>query len=295
MALTNTEQQGKKGFAGMMANPLIRNMARKGEFAADNSATYGGIVAKTVYFLIVTIIGVLLCFILHNLLISNADPGSIVEAADTKNGIYDFRFVPVEGVIMGIVVLIDLIVPFLAFFIRSSIPVTGTIYSATQGMLIGYITVALAEQYKFISILAAIITIALVGAMLFVYAKRIIKVTARFRGIITAIFLGIVLAGIFYFILTLIPAVRNSALFSGISTFVNQPAISIGISIVFVIIACLFMVADFDTIQKCVENRLDKRYEWMAAWGLVYTILYIYFKILRILIMIFGNSSRSSR
>ncbi|MBR3400618.1 MAG: Bax inhibitor-1/YccA family protein, partial [Parasporobacterium sp.] len=70
-------------------------------------------------------------------------------------------------------------------------------------------------------------------------------------------------------------------------------ALSIIIGIVFVILASLFMLADFDTIQRCVENQVDKKYEWMAAWGLAYTILYIYFKILRILIMIFGNGRRS--
>ena len=43
-----------------------------------------------------------------------------------------------------------------------------------------------------------------------------------------------------------------------------------------------FMLVDFDTIERCVTNQVDEKYEWMAAWGLAYTILYIYFKILRI-------------
>ena len=84
-------------------------------------------------------------------------------------------------------------------------------------------------------------------------------------------------------------------MFAGINAFVDQPVIAVGISVIYVIFACLFMLADFDSIQRCVDNRMDKKYEWMAAWGLAYTILYLYFKILRILLILFGNSRSSSK
>lgn len=294
MAYTNVQQPKKAGFFDLMANPVIRKLSKKGEFSSDTACTYGGITAKTVFFLLMTVAGVFLCFIIHNLIMANAPAESLLHLADTERGIYDLTVAPVEGVIMAVVILIDIITPFLAFFIRPTIPVTGTIYSVAQGMLVGYITVALAPQYKFISLLAAIITLSLVGVMLFVYAKRIIKVTARFRGIVAALFFGIILSGIIYFLLNLIPAVRNSGLFSGVNSFMGNPAVTIVMSVVFIILACLFMLADFDTIENCVNNRMDKKYEWMAAWGLAYTVLYIYFKILNLLLTIFGNSSKSS-
>ena len=292
MANTNT-QKTTKGLFSSMANPILRKLDKNGEYESDRSAAYSGIVGKTIYFIIVTVIGVLLCFILHNLFL-NSGSGSVYHVIDEKRGIYDLTFHAAEAVILGVVILIDLITPFLAWLIRPAIPVAGTLYSLAQGVLIGYITVALAPEYKYLSLLAMIITIALVAVMLFVYAKRIIQVTARFRGIITSIFLGIVLSGILFFILSLIPAVRNTDIYTGISGAINNPTFSIFISIVFIIIASLFMLADFDTIERCVANRVDKKYEWMAAWGLVYTILYIYFKILRILIMLLGNGKNSS-
>lgn len=294
MSQTTTVNQPKKngGIFSHLANPVLRRMEKKGVYDSGNAATYGGIVTKTVFFLLVTVAGVILCFILHNILTGNA-------AAETynfqdENGIISLTITRVEGFIMTVVMLISIITPFLTWFAHSSIPVVGTIYCVAQGMLIGYITVALAPGYKFISLLAMVITISLVAAMLFVYAKRIIKVTARFRGIVTGLFLGIVLAGIIYFILNLIPAVSNSNLFSGIGQALERPVISVIIAMAFVILACLFMLVDFDTIERCVSNQLDKKYEWMAAWGLAYTILYIYFKILHILITIFGNKSSNS-
>ena len=291
---TVKNEQQKNGIFSNMANPVMRTLEKNGEYAAQNTASYRGIVTKTVYFLLVTVAGVLLCFILHNIL-TGAAGANVYHFEDTERGIFDITLTVGEGVIMGIVVLVSIITPFIAWFVRTAVPVAGTLYCVAQGMLIGFITVCLAPDYKFISLLAMIITLSLVGAMLFVYAKRIITVTARFRGVITAVFAGIVLSGIIYFILTLIPAVRNSGLFSGINTALNNPVVSVVIGIVFVILASLFMLVDFDTIERCVENKMDKKYEWMASWGLAYTILYIYFKVLRILLIIFGNRSGSKR
>ncbi len=294
MASATTQAPKKNGFFNNLANPILRKMEKNGDFKSSACATYGGIVAKTVFFLIVTIAGVFLCLLIHQLLMNGAESaGNVIHTIDSKNSIYDFSLSPAEVPIVIAILAISIIVPFLAWFIRKTIPVTGTIYCVSQGFLIGYITIALSQQYKFISLLAMLITLGLVASMLFIYAKKIITVTQRFRGIIAGMFLGIVVAGILFFILNLIPAVRNSALFGGIAGALNNPAVSIIISVVFVIIACLFMLVDFDTIDRCVQNKMDKSFEWMAAWGLAYTILYIYFKVLRILIMILGNRGSS--
>ncbi len=287
MAYTSV-QQPQRANSLTLANPIVRNLEKKGDKNAATTCTYGGIIGKTVYFLIATAIGSFLSLIIHGILMKVVG-GNAISASD-ENGIFNFSIAPVEAVILLVVLAISLIVPFLSWFVQKTIPVTGTIYCVAQGMLIGYITVFLAEEYKFLSVLAMIITFALVASMLLFYMKGLIKVTGRFRRIITAIFFGIVFSGIIYFILSIIPGIRGSVLYQGINGIVSNPVISIGISIVYVIIAALFMVSDFDTIQRCVEYNMDKKYEWMAAWGLAYTILYIYFKILRILIMIFGNS-----
>lgn len=291
MAYTQTETP-KRGFFSNLANPVLRRMEKNAECGTENVATYSGIVGKTVFFLLMTMVGDSACFFIHNLILQSGT--RLVQVADSKNGIYDFTAGTADLVIMGIVLLVSLIMPFLAWFLRKTTPVTGSIYCVAQGFLIGYITVALAPQYKFISVLAMLITLTLVGGMLFVYAKRIIRVTARFRGVIIAIFFSIVLSSLIFFLLSLIPAIRNTDLFMGVSGAINTPGVSIGISIVFVIIAALFLLVDFDTIERCVENGVDKQYEWMAAWGLAYTVIYIYFKVLRILLMIFGRGGRSS-
>ena len=63
-------------------------------------------------------------------------------------------------------------------------------------------------------------------------------------------------------------------------------------SVVFVIIACLFLISDFDTVHKLVANQMPKKYEWSCAFGIAYTVLYLYLKILQLLIEIFGKNSK---
>lgn len=280
------------GFFSNLANPVIRKMEKNAVYDAEGKvATYGGVASKTIFFLIVTFIGFLGFIVLHNIMLNNG--AKLFHAvSEDGNAIYDLTISGVEIGVIAVAALISIITPFLAWLIRPTIPVTGTIYALAQGVVIGFITIALREDLRWIALLAAILTVALVAVMLFVYAKRIIKVTARFRGIIFALFGTIVIGGIIYFILYIIPATRQ--MLSGVNQVLNSPVVSIIFSIVFIIIAALFMLVDFDTIERCVEGKMEKKYEWMAAWGLAYTILYVYFKILRLLIMIFGRSRGSS-
>ena len=290
--METTATKNNNGLFGSLANPVIRKMEKKAECSDSRAATYGGIAGKTIFFLIVTIIAALGYIAVHNIIIASAtDVIHIVP--EEGEAIYDLTIAAPEIIVILAAALISIIVPFLAWLVRSTIPVVGTIYSVAQGVVVGFITAALRADLKWISLLAAVLTIMLVGAMMFVYTKRIIKVTARFRGIIVVLFGTIVLAGILLFILNLIPATRE--LMSGINQIMENPVVSIIISAIFVIIAALFMLADFDTIERCVTNKMDKKYEWMAAWGLAYTVLYIYFKILRIILTIAGNSSNNSK
>lgn len=275
-----------KSFFNHMANPVIRRMERKGTFASEECASYKGIAGKTLYFLLVTVVGFLIIGIIHNLNAADA-----IHVADTERGIFDFSVSGAEGICVALAGIVSIIVPFINLFVRKAIPVVGTVYCAAQGIFIGFISNALADQYKWASMLAVVLTFTLVGAMLFVYAKRIITVTARMKGIVTAAFFAIVLGGIIVVILNFIPGVRNYM--TGINALMASPAYGVIFSIIFVIIAAFFLLADFDTIERCVSGRMDKKYEWMAAWGLAYTVLYLYFKILRIILLVLGNSKGS--
>ena len=57
----------------------------------------------------------------------------------------------------------------------------------------------------------------------------------------------------------------------------ENSVLSIGISMAGVVLAVLFLFIDFDNINKTVEQKLPKKYEWCAAFGLTMTIMYVIF------------------
>lgn len=124
---------------------------------------------------------------------------------------------------------------------------------------------------------------------LILYTTRIIKVTAKFRKFMFILFGSIIIGSILLIIMHFIPGLNIVAM--GIDGILANPVVSIVSSIIFIIIAAIFLVADFNGIEECVERKMNKSYEWMAAFGLAYTIIYLYFKILNLLVQIFVRNS----
>jgi uncharacterized YccA/Bax inhibitor family protein len=63
----------------------------------------------------------------------------------------------------------------------------------------------------------------------------------------------------------------------------GNSAISIGFSLVVVIIAALNLVLDFDFIEQGAASGAPKYMEWYAAFGLMVTLVWLYIEILRLL------------
>ncbi|NCB92415.1 MAG: Bax inhibitor-1/YccA family protein [Clostridia bacterium] len=274
-----------RGTYSRMCNPVIKKMAKKAHTleVTGEVATYAGVAGKTIYFLVMCVIGVAAFFVLHNIFMADAGAyGGTISVED--NSIFTVNTCLFEGATFLAAAVIVLFAPLFAWLIRPLIPVVGTLYAVCEGYFLGMITQSLNMEYKWISLAALVLTASIVAVMLFLYTKRIVKVTKKFKTILSTCFFSIVIGGILIAVLSIVPFTRPMML--GILTFMNSPIISIGGSVLFIIIASLFLLVDFDTIESCVENKMPKKLEWMAAFGLVYTIIYIYFKILNLIIHI---------
>ena len=73
--------------------------------------------------------------------------------------------------------------------------------------------------------------------------------------------------------------------FFGVSVpFIHSTGpMGIGISLFIVVIAALNLVLDFDFIENGCERGAPKYMEWYAAFGLLVTLIWLYFEILRLL------------
>ena len=95
-------------------------------------------------------------------------------------------------------------------------------------------------------------------------------------------------ASILMVICSFIPQLRD------VVTFITtNPLLSMGGSIVYVIIASLFLLVDFDTIQRAVEGRLPRKYEWIAAFGLAFSVIWLFLKVLDLILKLTGKSDSS--
>lgn len=58
---------------------------------------------------------------------------------------------------------------------------------------------------------------------------------------------------------------------------------TVGISVVVVIIAALNLILDFDFIERGAEYGAPKYLEWYGAFGLTVTLVWLYLEILKLL------------
>ena len=262
----------------LRSNPIMRKLDKVEERDASNAATYSGIAAKTIYFLLFSVVGIFAQVLLKPMLAT----GSIL-SFNIKN--FPVEMYTTEMFVLLGVVIAAIVFQLLAFFARATTPVTGALYCATQGYFIAFLVfTVLPEEYRYLGVLALAITMMIILVMSILYATGVIRVTKKFKMVMITLFATAIGSSLLLLIGSFIPFTRNIvAAISGNYTF------SIIFSVIFIIIAALFLICDFDTIEKTVKNELPKKYEWWAAFGLSFTVLWIYLKVLDLLITIFGN------
>ena len=93
--------------------------------------------------------------------------------------------------------------------------------------------------------------------MLLLYTSGKIKATEKFKSVTLALLLSTIGISILAFIGYLIPATRGYVMI-----FAGYPIFGIAMSVIFIIIAALFLISDFQIIRETVENQRPKEYEW---------------------------------
>lgn len=207
---------------------------------------------KTLYFLAATVAGFALF-----LLISP----KLAFGHHIHSGIFDF-YLP-QMMVTGVAAIVGIITPFV--FAQRTAPVSGTLYTLSQGIIIAAISVFYKGAYSNLIVWAAVITLVIVFAMLLLST------------------IGI---SIFGFIAFLIPATRGFVL-----VFADNPIFGVVMSVVFIVIAALFLISDFQVIRETVENHHPKKDEWAVSFGLAFTVIWLYFKVLDLLMRIYSAKS----
>lgn len=263
----------------LQSNPILRRMSKITERSDTNAATYRGIAMKTTFFLVVTLAGMI-----AQLLVMTS---SLSQPVWQKIQIYEkftMEISKTELIIVGAVLLVGFICEMLGIFVRKTVPVTGTIYSASQGYLISFLVFKVLKGYEYLGLEALLLTVAVVAVMSWLYSTGKIKADKKFHTVLLSLVIGSVGLGLLTFLGSLIPATRQY-----VQDVMSNPLISIGLDVVGLVIAALFLISDFSMINDCVQLGYPKEYEWSAAFGLTFTVIWIYLKILDLLMQIVGK------
>jgi len=155
-------------------------------------------------------------------------------------------------------------------------PITAPLYAACEGVLLGALSLFFERSYPGIVVQAVGLTFAAFFVMLVAYRTGWIQATEGLRRGLTVALMALML---FY-------AVVWIASFFGIHppAFINGGGmLGIGFSLVVVGIATLFLILDFDFIEKASQEGLEKYMEWYGAFSLMVTLIWLYMEMLRLL------------
>ena len=261
------------------SNPVLSRLSKVTERAETNAASYTGVAVKTCYFLLITMLGMV-----AQLLVKAALASEPIWQTIKVYEKFTLTLSMKEAVIVGGVLIAGFVCELLGIFVRKTIPVTGTLYSASQGYVISFLVFNVLKGYEYLGLEALLLTAAVVAAMSWLYSSGLVKGGKKFRAVLLSLLLGYVGVGVFTFLGSLIPATRPY-----VQAMLQNSALTIALDVVGLVIASLFLISDFVMIDNCVKKGYPKDYEWSAAFGLVFTVIWIYLKILDLLMQLSGK------
>jgi uncharacterized YccA/Bax inhibitor family protein len=174
----------------------------------------------------------------------------------------------IVGLVLGLVV---------SFKQSTSAPLVLA-YAAVEGLFIGGISAIYENQWSGIVPQAVLGTLSVFGVALFLYRSGRVRATPKGRRIAL-----IAIGGYLVFSLVNIGVVAftDSNLRSG--------PLGIAVGLFAITLAAYFLILDFDFAEQGVRNGLPERYSWLAAFGLVVTLVWLYIEFLRLISILRGD------
>lgn len=184
--------------------------------------------------------------------------------------------------------IITLILSLIMSFKPTSAKVLAIPYAVFEGLGIGSLAVLLIlalgiAEAGLILGLALLITVAIFMGGAILYTSGLIRVTTRFRKFMYILLLGFVLSSIIIGII----GIFNSSV---TTLFYGNTMLSLIIAIVMVIVASIYTVISLDNATRIVDSGLDKNYEWYASFGIVLNIIWLFYEVVRLLLLILSKS-----
>ena len=152
-------------------------------------------------------------------------------------------------------------------------PVLVPFYTIAKGLFLGGFSAYAHKNFPELPYQAIAVTIVTFFVMLILYQTRIIVVTKKLRSVIITSVVSIMVVYLISWILN----------FFGVKTYLwGNSWFAIVFNCIAAIVASFSLLLDFDYIER-YKNRAPKWKEWLATWGLLATLIWLYVEILRLM------------
>jgi uncharacterized YccA/Bax inhibitor family protein len=174
--------------------------------------------------------------------------------------------------------IVGLVLGLVISFKQSTSPALMLSYAALEGLFVGGISGIYEDFYDGIVAQAVLGTLAVFAVALFAYKSGRVRATPKFqRGVLIA------MGGYLVFCLVNLGVV----LFTDNNLRGGWLGIAIGLFAI--TLAAAMLILDFDFAEQGVKNGLPERYSWLAAFGLVVTLVWLYIEMLRLIAILRGE------
>lgn len=158
-------------------------------------------------------------------------------------------------------------------------PAVIMLYAVAEGIFLSGVSQIFEAMFPGIVTSAVMATTVTAGVMFIAYQRQWIKVTARFRSMMTFALLGYLAFAVVNLLFSLFTG--NGGVYTS----------SVGwlVALVGVGLAAFTLVLDFADIETAANVGAPVEYEWRFAFGLMVSIVWMYTEILRLLAILRGN------
>ena len=249
----------------LSGNPSLRRVVRgskNGKYTAtdENIVSMKSMGWKSMALCAVTVLSAVLSAVLLYYFIDTGNGNAIL----TLSLILAFSAIPL--IIISIVIM----------FAPQTAGVLGFVYCLLEGLVMG-VTSALIDM-----LLPGVALMAFLGTCIVFFVSwgvfRLLgqRLSGNFVKFVVISFFSLLILEALGYILSLFVPVFAAVM--------NNIWVQLAISAVFVLWAAYMIMVDLNNMKLLVDNSADKKYEWLAAFSLVTTLMWLYLEILELLV-----------
>jgi uncharacterized YccA/Bax inhibitor family protein len=171
--------------------------------------------------------------------------------------------------------VIGLVLGLVISFAQITNPVPLFAYAIAEGVFLGAISEAFETRWNGIVTQAVIATLTAFVVMAGLYKARIIRATPRFTRIVIGASISLAVVMLINLAITLFTGSAGPLRDGGGTAII--------FSLICIVVAALMFVVNFAQIEDGIAAGLPRKYGWLAAYGILVELVWLYLEILRLI------------